>query len=150
MADYAAAPIQPIVQGIVTGVIPAPGVVTTFFGRGVSKITRVGAGQYRMILDAGLPGNAGEIEPLPEPVLGQPIPVGPVAPDARTLVTLRGTTTTVTQALASYAQSSVLVDGVAPPVDGGLNVVEVTLIALAPIDATFEIVVWLGVDSAQL
>jgi hypothetical protein len=139
MNDYAAAPVQPIAQGLVT-VGPGPNFTTTFFGRGVQAITRTAAGAYRLVLDEGLPGNAGETEPLPVGL------AAPAAPDGRTMITLRagGAAANISAVLVGYAQTA------PPPADGGLNVVEVFLQALIPTDADFEIVVWLGVASAQL
>jgi len=146
MADYAAAPIQPIVQGLVT-TVAGPPIVSSFFGRGVRKITRVAGPpiSYRLVLDPGLPGNAGALEPLVDTVP----PTPPVAPDPRTMIQLRSGPT-VTAQVVTYAASSILVDGVAPPPDGSLNVVVITLIAVTPVDADFEIITWVGVDSAQL
>src|SRR5271166_3629581 len=88
MTDYAAAPIQPIVEGVVT----FPGGVGTapfFDGKGVSAIVRDpatgGQGGYILTLDVGLPGNAGAV-----PFAGPPplIPFPPFAldPDVRTMI----------------------------------------------------------------
>jgi hypothetical protein len=80
--DFAAAPIQPIVEGIVTypgGLGTAP----IFDGKGVSAIVRDpatgGLGGFILTLDAGLPGNAGAVPFGPSPPL---LP----DPDVRTLV----------------------------------------------------------------
>lgn len=145
MADYAAAPIQPIVQGLVTTVAGTPP-VTSFFGRGIEKVVRgVTLGTYRLLLDPGLPGNAGALEPFVDTTPPSP----PAAPDPRTNIQLRSGPT-VTAAIVTYAASTLLIDGVAPPPDGSLNVIVVTLVAATPVDADFEIVTWVGVDSAQL
>jgi len=144
MADYSAAPIQPIVQGLVT-TVAGPPIVSSFFGRGIRKITRVSAGLYRLVLDPGLPGNAGALEPLVDTVP----PTPPAAPDPRTTIQLRSGPT-VTAQVVTYAASSIALDGIAPLLDGSLNVIVVTLAAAAPVDADFEIITWVGVDSAQL
>jgi hypothetical protein len=86
--DYAAAPIQPIVEGIVT----FPGGVGTqpvFDGKGVRAIVRGGPpqGQYLMLFDVGLPGNAGAIEPFPPPSF---LPDVTPDPNVRTLITPLG------------------------------------------------------------
>lgn len=141
MTDYAAAPVQPILQGLVT----TTGLITRFFGRGVEKITHVnGTGLYRLVLDAGLPGNAGAIEPTPTGALL------PAAPDTRTMITRR-TNPNVTSELVTYVQSSLVADGVPPPPDGSLNVIVVLFIGPAQAsDADFEIITWTGVGSAPL
>jgi len=62
MTDYAAAPAQPIVQGLLTARnLDASGVVT-FFGIGIVQTgpnapIYVGAGHYILTLDPGLPGD---------------------------------------------------------------------------------------------
>ena len=101
MSDYAAAPVQPIVQGLLT----VAGTTPSFVGKGVSAVTRVGAGDYKLQLDAGLLGNAGEVVPA----------------SMRTLVTLRGGSgappvTTITQVAVSYVNSGTA--------DGGFDQIE--------------------------
>lgn len=86
--DYAAAPIQPIVEGLVT----FPGGVGTqpvFDGKGILSISRGGPafGQYIMLFDPGLPGNAGAIEPFPPPAF---LPDVTPDPNVRTLITPLG------------------------------------------------------------
>ncbi|HTQ41415.1 MAG TPA: hypothetical protein VMI75_01580 [Polyangiaceae bacterium] len=67
MTDYAATAVQPIVQGLLTvsgAQAPSPN-VPTFTGKGVSAVARVVVGpviSYVFTLDAGLPGNAGEVQ----------------------------------------------------------------------------------------
>lgn len=61
MTDYAAAPVQPIVQGLLT-VRGIEGFVLSFFGKGIVQTgpfvpQRVGAGNYILTLDPGLPGD---------------------------------------------------------------------------------------------
>ncbi|HYB24720.1 MAG TPA: hypothetical protein VED41_13040 [Solirubrobacteraceae bacterium] len=81
--DNAAAPIQPIVEGLVT--YPGgPGTTPQFDGKGVSAIVRDpaalnGKGAFILTLDVGLPGNAGAVPFGPSPPL---LP----DPDVRTLV----------------------------------------------------------------
>ena len=84
MPDFAAAPIQPIVEGLVT--FPAgPGGAVKFDGKGVSAIIRDGAtggqGGYILVLDQGLPGNAGAVPFGPSPFPNAP------DPDVRSMVT---------------------------------------------------------------
>jgi hypothetical protein len=142
MTDYAATPIQPILQGFVSTI----GGATTFFGRGVEKISHVnGTGLYRLVLDAGLPGNAGAVEPTPGGSGSLP-----AAPDTRTMITRR-TNPAVTSELVTYVASSLVADGVPPPPDGSLNVVVVLFIGPAEqADADFEIITWTGVGSVLL
>ena len=80
MPDYAAAPIQPIVEGLVTFPGGAPAI--SFDGKGVSAIARIAGhplGAYVLTLDEGLPGNAGAVPFGPSP------PLAP-DPDVRTLI----------------------------------------------------------------
>jgi hypothetical protein len=91
MSDYAAAPIQPIVQGLLT----VSGTTPSFVGKGVSSVSRTGAGDYVLTLDPGLPGEAGALDPNL----------------ARSLVTLRGGSgappvTTITQVAVVYHASA--------------------------------------------
>jgi len=95
MTDYAAAAVQPIVQGLIT--VSALGGVLSFAGRGASLVpsaTGVGRdgvnaqGVIVLTLDKGLPGNAGAVEPVPAPVTTPPL-VAPFAPLPRTLISAR-------------------------------------------------------------
>lgn len=68
MTDYAATPLQPIAQGLLTvsGAAAVPPHVPNFSGTGVTKVERVLIGPdiyYVFTLDKGLPGNSGEIDP---------------------------------------------------------------------------------------
>jgi hypothetical protein len=80
MTDYAATPVQPIVQGLITLVdpdVPADGI--NFFGKGILLTgplapVRTAAGNYTLTLDPGLPGDVA-IDP----------------PFGRFLITIRGT-----------------------------------------------------------
>lgn len=103
MSDYAAAPIQPIVQGLLT--VDAVTNVPTFSGRGVSDVARVSAGVFDLTLDEGLIGNGGEIDP----------------DKARSLVTVRGSATATPANATSI--TSVGVTYQTPGADGGMTVV---------------------------
>jgi hypothetical protein len=66
MTDYSPIIVQPIVQGVVTFPIVLGSPVPTWNGEGISNIERFGvfpAGAYLLTLDAGLPGNAGAVQP---------------------------------------------------------------------------------------
>ena len=151
MSDYASAPVQPIVQGLVTIPTNTPGGAVVFTGKGVSSIIRDPAsplGAFILTLDAGLPGNAGALQEFPD-VIGA---TAPFAPDARTMVTVRGNaavsppTTTITQIAVAYLTP------VNPAV--GITQIEVVLsIAGAPTDPVgaggsgFEVIVWKGIEA---
>lgn len=139
MTDYAApAPVEPIVQGIVT----YPGGIGTqpfFDGKGVSAIVRGASaqGSFILTLDVGLPGNAGAVPALSPPLL-------PSDPDVRTSVTPLPDpillSTGVAAAGVTYITSAV--SGV-----GAFQVEAVfTNVALIPKDPLggFLIVVWRG------
>lgn len=153
MTDYAAAPSEPIVQGLITIVsvqtVPTP----SFSGRGVSSIVRTPAGapfmgqpagDYLLTLDEGLPGDVAI-----DPIFG------------RSFITIRGSlpnpvhgSTTIDQKSISYAASPSPGVYVLNPVPGiGSNVVRVTLVASVTGLATdpigtdgngCEIVIWRG------
>jgi hypothetical protein len=138
MSDFAAAPIQPIVEGLVT--FPAgPGGVVVFDGKGVSAIARGASaqGSYILTLDPGLPGNAGAVPFGPAP------PLSP-DPDVRTLIQPLGAgappVTGIFTTGVSYIPSAVTGVG-APQVE-----VVLTDTAFAPLDPVngFTIVVWRG------
>jgi len=128
MTDYAAAPSQPIVQGLLT----VSGSTPTFTGKGVESVTRSASGDFVLQLDPGLPGNAGELDP----------------DQARSMVTLRGGSgsppvTTITQTAVTYQDSGTA--------DGGFDQVRVVFsiagTATDPNGAAAggaEIVVWKG------
>ncbi len=160
MTDYAAAGIQPIVQGLVTVPTGVSGGALTFTGRGALPVPGrsitipgppVTAGVIVLTLDVGLPGNAGAIEPAPDGAI--PPTLIPAAPLARTLVNLRspatGVVTTIDSVSVAYGNFSVPV-----PIDGSLRQIAITLgIGAAPTDPVppnangFEIIVWAGVES---
>jgi hypothetical protein len=145
MTDYAAAPIQPIVQGLLT--VDPVTLVPTFEGKGVASVTRTVAGTsilYTLTLDEGLPGNAGELQPGPTfaLILQQP--------DARTLVTARGSITNAVPGATSVAGIGVAYGQIGE--DGGFKAVlivftDATHTAVDPTGAVAngaEIIVWKG------
>lgn len=163
MTDYAAAAIQPIVQGLVTVPSGVAGSAILFSGKGAlpagSRLPAFPIGVIILTLDAGLPGNAGAIEPVPAPVT-VPKLLTPPAPLARTLITMRspalGSPTTIDAISVAYGNFTV-----PAPVDGSLRQVAITLADTAgalvdPIPAGtappftgangFEIIVWEGVE----
>lgn len=86
MPDFAAAPLQPIVSGLVTFAAGAWG----FSGKGCLPIVgHVGAGIFLLGLDQGLIGNAGAVQGLPVQVPGFPADLTP-DPDVRSVVMVRG------------------------------------------------------------
>jgi len=95
MTDYAAAPIQSIINGIISFVGGAP----VFTGRGISSIVRTpgGAafGDFMLMLDFGLPGDVG-LDPA----------------FAKSMLTQRGTLgalpggTTITQQAVTYPSTA--------------------------------------------
>lgn len=64
MANYAAAPIQPIINGLITFTEVG---IPVFTGRGIFSIARTGGGaahgDVTLLLDPGLPGDVG-VDPL--------------------------------------------------------------------------------------
>ncbi len=91
--DYAAAPIQPIVQGMVTfpdGV----GGIAVFEGNGaLPNVTRgpSAVGWLILTLDGGLPGNAGAVPPVAPPQVPPPVPPFAPDPDVRTQILVLNT-----------------------------------------------------------
>lgn len=170
MADYAAAAVQPIVQGLIT--VSALGVLS-FSGRGASLIpNNTGAaasvgrpnlplsqtGIIVLTLDVGLPGNAGAIEPLPD-VNGVPNPLGPAAPLPRALITMRAPLPIGPTLIASESVTygNFTIPAALLPVDGSLRQVMILLGSNAaiplPLDPVApnangaEFVLWVGVES---
>jgi hypothetical protein len=160
MTDYAAAAVQPIVQGLIT--VSALGGVLSFAGRGASLVpsaTGVGRdgvnaqGVIVLTLDKGLPGNAGAVEPVPAPVTTPPL-VAPFAPLPRTLISARspgaGAPTLLESLSATYGNFTV-----PAPADGSLTQVEIVLALggggladpFPPNAAGVEVIVWAGVES---
>jgi hypothetical protein len=162
MTDYAAAAIQPIVQGLVTIPSGVAGSAILFSGKGAlpagSRPLAFPTGVIILTLDAGLPGNAGAIEPVPAPVT-VPRLLTPPAPLARTLLTMRspviGTPTTIESISVAYGNFTV-----PAPADGSFTQIAITLANTAgvlidpvPIGGEvpggadgFEIIVWEGVE----
>jgi len=168
MTDYAAAAVQPIVQGLVTVPTGLSGGVLAFTGRGAlpvpgRSITILGppipAGVIVLTLDVGLPGNAGAIEPAPDGAI--PPTLVPAAPLARTLISLRsptsGVVTTIDSVSVAYGNFSV-----PATMDGSLRQIAITLadgaVLTDPVPTPpggpftagangFEIIVWAGVES---
>jgi hypothetical protein len=142
MTNYAAAPVQPIVQGLLTFVnpdVPADGV--TFSGRGIlltglNAPVRSAAGSYTLTLDPGLPGDVA-IDP----------------PFARFMATIRGAVgvpTLITSKSVSYLTS--------PPLSAlavGANQIQILLAdtagALTDFDGEgVEIILWRGDAGVEL
>jgi hypothetical protein len=92
-------PLQAIVQGLLT----VSGTTPTFSGRGVSAVARSGLGTYVLTFDAGLIGNAGEVDPT----------------KIRSLITLRGSSTaTITGGVET---TGVGITYITPGTDGGMT-----------------------------
>ena len=154
MTDYAAAPSEPIVQGLITIMTPQTGLpFPSFSGCGVSSIIRTPpglplfgnlAGDYLLTLDEGLPGDVAI-----DPIFG------------RSFLTIRGSlsnpihlSTPIDQKSISYVASPSPGVFVAGPLPGiGSNVVRVVLAVSATGLATdpdgtdgsgCEIVIWRG------
>lgn len=169
MTDYAAAAVQPIVQGLIT-VSGLSGTVT-FTGRGAKLIPSLqpspagvgrdnthAQGVFVLTLDVGLPGNAGAVEPFPNNAV--PPTLAPAAPLPRTLVDVRApfvaglpVPTTLTAVSVAYGNFTGPAS-VTPPVDGSLTQVMVVVAAGAVLSDPFtpnanglEVIVWAGVES---
>jgi hypothetical protein len=145
MSDYAAAPIQPIVQGLLTIVAGAP----VFTGVGVKSVVRTvgGAalGDFSLLLDPGLPGNAGE---LPPTGIGTALTIA--VPDPRTLCTVRGAVATGATTINTIGVSYILPS--VPPGDGGETTIRIVMqaggAATDPVGAAgngAEVITWKGV-----
>lgn len=150
MTDYAAAPIQPIVEGLVT--FPGGAGTQPFFdGKGVSSIVRGTApfGDYILTLDVGLPGNAGAV-----PFAGAPplLPFPPPAPDpdVRTLVIPLGVGVPPLSGIASIGVS--YIPSALPGVGAPQVEVVLTNAAFIPNDpqAGFQIIVWRGIGGGPV
>ncbi len=159
--DYAAAPIQPIVQGLLTVAIVAGTPVPTFEGKGVSSVMRTVAPTvppdiiYTLILDVGLPGNAGELQP--GPLLGTPPLPGP-QPDARTLINIRGSAMNSVAGGTSIVATGVTYAQPTPGGDGGFTAVllvftDTTPAAVDPMGTVasgVEIIIWKGLGGGAV
>ena len=140
---YDAVAMQPIAQGILFASITNPP-IPTFFGRGISAVTRIVTvqapvtTQYWLTLDAGLPGNAGEVAPGTVPIatlVGPPPTFTPTPEQAvaiRCQFAIRGAAknpnaiggTNITSTAVTYVSAVTPVIAPAPPVpttDGGDN-----------------------------
>jgi len=139
MTDYAAAPAQPIVQGLLRA-IGTEGVLLTFFGKGIVLTgpfapLRVGAGNYILTLDPGLPGDVA-IDP----------------PFGRVLLNVRapeGVPTAVISKSIAYITSAPL-----NPAQVGANQIQIRLANLAGVgvdpESGLEIVLWRGDAGVEL
>lgn len=169
MGDYAAAPVQPIVQGLLTVSGPTAGTphAPTFNGRGISAVTRVALGTYVLTLDPGLPGNAGEVAPtgaaypaafVPGAGLGASSTTKIPAPDVRAALTIRGTTT---QAVVPGGSDilNTAVTYITPGADGGFTQIQLIfsgltagalpMVAVDPTDihaSGVEMIFWVDAD----
>jgi|SRR5271170_3580110 len=148
MPDYAAAPIQPIVEGLVTFLAGVP----HFDGKGVVSIARGTSllGDFVLTLDVGLPGNAGAVPFGPPPIEPPVPPAFPPDPDVRTLVIPFGVGSPPLSGIASIGVSYNL-----SPLPGvGVTEIEVVTTGLAfnPIDPPggFMIVVWRGIGGGPV
>jgi hypothetical protein len=122
MTNYAAAPIQPIVNGIIT--VDGESGIPGFVGRGISSIARTvgGAafGDYTLILDQGLPGD-----------------VGLVSDFARTMLTQRSNPAAVLPGGTSITQQAITY-----PTTATLRIViSIASVGTDP-DVALELVVW--------
>jgi hypothetical protein len=145
MTDYAAAPAQPIVQGLLRA-FGNEGVVLTFFGIGIVQTGPnapfyVGPGNYILTLDPGLPGDVA-IDP----------------PFGRFMMTVRsapGIPTTIVSKGINYGTSPVPGVFVPGPVPGiGANKLQILLANSAGVgtDAAtgLEIILWRGDAGVEL
>lgn len=133
MTDYAATSVQPIVQGLLTvsGPLATTPNVPTFTGKGVSAVARVLVGaniSYVFTLDAGLPGNSGEVEPtgtaypaaqVPGAGAGASSLTNVPAPDMRSYFAIRGSSTAVIPGSTTIVSTAVT--WLAPGADGGFT-----------------------------
>lgn len=164
MTDYAATPVQPIVEGLLTvsGASAASPMVPTFTGKGVSKVTRVTVGlfiYYVLTLDVGLPGNAGELASTGRAYPANLVPGAgsgalpgtfvPV-PDPRCTITIRGSSSNAVPGATGIESTGVTY--ITPGPDGGMTQVQLCFLsgAGATVDPTdtfaagVEIVIWKG------
>jgi len=148
MPDYAAAPIQPIVEGVVT--FPGgPGTQPFFDGKGVSAITRAPGflfGAYILTLDVGLPGNAGAVPFAPS----GPPPLFAPDPDVRTMVTPISTGSPPASFVQSIGVSYIpsALSGVgAPQIEIAITEAVFTLFDPA---GGFQIIVWRGLGGGPV
>jgi hypothetical protein len=131
MTDYAAAPVQPIVQGLLT-VRGIEGFILSFFGIGIVQTgpfapVRVGAGNYILTLDPGLPGDVAIDPPFGRQLLNVRSPMG--------------TPTAVISKSIAYLTSPTL-----NPTQVGANQIQIRLANLTPVgvdpEVGLEIILW--------
>ena len=141
MTDYAVNSLQPIVQGVVT--FPkgtGPNSLVAFDGEGISAIARragVMNGAYVLTLDAGLPGNAGAVQPG----------IGILTdPNVRTMITVRGSGAPPISNIVTIAVLYLVSPTLGVGADQLLIVMETFPPALADPPGGFEIIVWVVVD----
>jgi hypothetical protein len=134
VSDYAAAPAQPIVQGLVT-VIPegeiSPG-SASFFGIGaLPTVLYNGPGDYTLTLDKGLPGD-----------------VAVTSSFGRVMLTIRATAPGTPTVI--LGKSHIFIVNAVPGV--GADKIEILFADLGgdPADASFEIIVWRGDAGVEL
>lgn len=151
MPDYAAAPVQPLVQGLVT-IVPGVPPTLVFDGKGIIEtgVFRphyTSAGRYILFFDPGLPGNAGAVEAIPELPL-----VAPADPNVRTSIMPIGVGVPPVSGIFAigvfYLASLAVGVGVT-----GINIVMTTGPVFTPVDPSggaFEITVWKGLGGGPV
>jgi len=143
MPDYAASPIQPIVEGLVTFPGGPPNI--EFDGKGISSILYIGMGHYILFFDEGLPGNSGAVPALPEFPL-----VLPIDPDVRTNIMPLGVGVPPVSGIQAIgiAYIASLVQGV------GATAIDIVLTNAAFVGQDpqngFEIIVWRGLGGGPV
>jgi hypothetical protein len=108
--DYAATPIQPVVQGLITITTNVSGGPVSFQGRGVSSIVRTpgspnATGDFTLILDQGVPGTYAETPTPAAPAAGG---VSTAPFDPRSLLTARGSPTNANPGASSIPNLAVM------------------------------------------
>lgn len=141
MTDYAAAPVQPIVQGLLTVRFVDSAGILSFFGIGIvltgpNAPLYVGAGHYVLTLDRGLPGDVA-IDP----------------PFGRTLLTVRGPSGGAAGTPTAIEGKSI--NYIPNPVPGvGADKIEIFLVdgtdTGADPEAGLEIILWRGDAGVEL
>lgn len=136
MTDYAAAPVQPIAQGLIT-LVGENVTGIAFFGIGIvpsgpNGPLRNGVGDYTLTLDRGLPGNVAMDPPF-----------------GRVLITPRATAPGVPTLVLQKSQTFLV-----NPVPGvGADKIRILFTGAGgttPIDSEFEIIIWRGDAGVEL
>lgn len=131
MTDYAAAPVQPIVQGLISLVFVEEQIAgISFFGIGIIPTgpkgpLRNNTGDYTLTLDEGLPGDVAMDPPF-----------------SRVLITPRALASGVPTLVLQKSQTFLV-----NPLPGvGSNQIEILFTGAGgtPVDSTFEIIIWRG------